>query len=83
MKRKFAKNYNIMRNLVFNPRTPLDLSLGLMKNLLTARPEESVGQQRGFGHDSQDGAADVQAEDGKERNLNWTNRRLQQSRSSD
>ncbi len=34
MKRKFAKNYSIMRNLVFNPRTPLDLSLGLMKNLL-------------------------------------------------
>jgi hypothetical protein len=34
MKRRFAKNYTIMRNLVFNPRTPLDLSLGLMKNLL-------------------------------------------------
>jgi hypothetical protein len=34
LKRKFAKNYNIMRNLVQNPRTPLDLSLGLMKNLL-------------------------------------------------
>jgi hypothetical protein len=34
MRRKFAKNYSIMRNLVFNPRTPLDLSLGLMKNLL-------------------------------------------------
>ncbi len=34
MKRKFAKNYNITRNLVYNPRTPLDLSLGLMKNLL-------------------------------------------------
>jgi hypothetical protein len=34
MRRKFAKNYNIMRNLVQNPRTPLDLSLGLMKNLL-------------------------------------------------
>jgi hypothetical protein len=34
LKRKFAKNYTIMRNLVFNPRTPLDLSLGLMKNLL-------------------------------------------------
>lgn len=34
MKRRFAKNYIIMRNLVFNPRTPLDLSLGLMKNLL-------------------------------------------------
>jgi hypothetical protein len=34
MKRKFAKNYSIMRNLVYNPRTPLDLSLGLMKVLL-------------------------------------------------
>ncbi len=34
MKRRFAKNYNIVRNLVFNPRTPLDLSLGLMKNIL-------------------------------------------------
>ncbi|MGB9233835.1 MAG: hypothetical protein WCC04_05430 [Terriglobales bacterium] len=34
LKRRFAKNYNIMRNLVFNPRTPLDLSLGLMKGLL-------------------------------------------------
>jgi len=34
MKRRFAKNYNVVRNLVFNPRTPLDVSLGLMKNLL-------------------------------------------------
>lgn len=35
MKRRFAKNYAIIRNLVFNPRTPLDVALGLMKNLLT------------------------------------------------
>jgi hypothetical protein len=34
LKRRFAKNYAIMRNLIFNPRTPLDISLGLMKNLL-------------------------------------------------
>jgi hypothetical protein len=34
LKRRFAKNYNITRNLVQNPRTPLDLSLGLMKNLM-------------------------------------------------
>jgi hypothetical protein len=34
MKRRFAKHYPVVRNLVFNPRTPLDLSLGLMKNLL-------------------------------------------------
>ncbi len=34
MKRRFAKNYTIMRNLVFNPRTPLDVALGLMKGLL-------------------------------------------------
>jgi len=35
MRRKYAKNYAIMRNLVTNPRTPIDTSLGLMKNLLT------------------------------------------------
>jgi hypothetical protein len=34
MKRRFAKNYNIIRNLVQNPRTPMDLALSLMKNLL-------------------------------------------------
>jgi hypothetical protein len=34
MKRRFAKNYATMRNLVYNPRTPLDASLGLMKGLL-------------------------------------------------
>jgi hypothetical protein len=34
MKRRFAKNYNVVRNLVANPRTPLDLSLGLMKNIM-------------------------------------------------
>lgn len=33
MKRRFMKNYNIVRNLTCNPRTPLDVSLGLMKNL--------------------------------------------------
>jgi hypothetical protein len=34
LKRRFAKNYIVIRNLVSNPRTPIDLSLGLMKNLL-------------------------------------------------
>ncbi len=34
MKRRFMKNYIVVRNLVANPRTPLDVSLGLMKNLL-------------------------------------------------
>jgi hypothetical protein len=34
MKRRYAKNYNVVRNLVANPRTPLDVSLALMKNLL-------------------------------------------------
>jgi hypothetical protein len=36
MKRRFVKNYNVVRNLVANPRTPIDVSLGLMKNLLVA-----------------------------------------------
>ena len=36
LKRRFMKNYIVVRNLVANPRTPLDLGLGLMKNLLAA-----------------------------------------------
>ena len=59
MKRKFAKNYSIMRNLVYNPRTPLDVSLRLMKNLLIHDLKNLIGEQRGFGHDSQAGAAHV------------------------
>jgi hypothetical protein len=35
LKRRFIKNYIVVRNLVANPRTPLDLGLNLMKNLLT------------------------------------------------
>jgi hypothetical protein len=34
MKRRFAKNYTILRNVVHNPRTPLDASLPLVKGLL-------------------------------------------------
>ena len=35
LKRRFMKNYGVVRNLVGNPRTPLDLGLGLMKHLQT------------------------------------------------
>lgn len=34
LKRRFMKNYVVVRNLVANPRTPLDLGLGLMKHLM-------------------------------------------------
>lgn len=34
LKRRFVKNYIVVRNLVGNPRTPIDLGLGLIKNLL-------------------------------------------------
>lgn len=34
LKRRFVKNYNVVRNLVANPRTPIDIGLALMKNLL-------------------------------------------------
>jgi len=34
LKRRFMKIYGVVRNLVGNPRTPLDLGLGLMKHLL-------------------------------------------------
>jgi hypothetical protein len=36
LKRRYMKLYNIVRNLVFNPRTPIDVSLGLMKNIMVA-----------------------------------------------
>lgn len=32
--RRFMKNYSVVRNLVNNPRSPIDLSLTLVKNLL-------------------------------------------------
>ena len=34
MKRRFMKMYPVVRNLTFNPRTPIDVSLGLIKNLM-------------------------------------------------
>ena len=34
MKRKFMKQYPVIRNLAFNPRAPIDVSLGIMKHLL-------------------------------------------------
>lgn len=34
MKRKFIRQYPIVRSLTFNPRTPMDVSLGLIKHLL-------------------------------------------------
>lgn len=45
MKRRFAKNYAVVRNLVFNPRTPLDVGLGLMKNLLVADLRNLAGNK--------------------------------------
>jgi hypothetical protein len=36
LKRRYMKQYNVVRNLVFNPRTPIDVSLGLMKNIMVA-----------------------------------------------
>jgi hypothetical protein len=45
MKRRFAKNYAVIRNLVFNPRTPLDVSLGLMKNMLTVDLKNLAGNK--------------------------------------
>ena len=65
MKRRFAKNYAIVRNLVFNPRTPLDLSLGLMKNMLVGDLRNLSRQQRNFRHGPQAGHQNVQAEDGQ------------------
>ena len=64
LKRRFMKNYKVVRNLVANPRTPLDLGLGLMKNLLIAGSEEHFRQQGSFRNHSQAGAENVQTERG-------------------
>jgi len=45
LKRRFMKNYKVVRNLVANPRTPLDLGLGLMKNLLVADLKHLAGNK--------------------------------------
>ena len=34
LKRRFMKHYAIVRNLAFNPRSPIDVSITLVKNLL-------------------------------------------------
>ncbi len=34
LRRRFMKQYNVVRNLVFNPRTPIDVSLSLMKGIM-------------------------------------------------
>jgi hypothetical protein len=36
LKRRFIKQYAVLRNLTFNPRTPIDVSLALVKHLMTA-----------------------------------------------
>jgi hypothetical protein len=45
MKRRFMKQYAILRNLTFNPRTPIDVSLGLVKHLLTADLRNLAGNK--------------------------------------
>jgi hypothetical protein len=43
--RRFLKNYPVLRNLVFNPRTPLDISLALIKNLLATDLRNLAGNR--------------------------------------
>ena len=35
LNRNFVKNYSIIRNLVNNPKTPVDISLHLLQRLIT------------------------------------------------
>jgi hypothetical protein len=45
MKRRFMKVYAVVRNLTFNPRTPIDVSIGLVKHLLTADLKNLAGNK--------------------------------------
>jgi hypothetical protein len=46
MKRRFAKNYAIVRNIVFNPRSPIDVSLPLMKHILVGDLKNLSGNKQ-------------------------------------
>jgi hypothetical protein len=45
MKRRFIKQYAVLRNLTFNPRTPIDVSMGLVKHLLTSDLRNLAGNK--------------------------------------
>jgi hypothetical protein len=45
MKRRFMKQYAVVRNLTFNPRIPIDVALGLVKHLLTADLKNLAGNK--------------------------------------
>lgn len=45
LKRRFMKQYAIVRNLTNNPRTPIDVSLGLVKHLLVTDLKNLAGNK--------------------------------------
>jgi len=45
LKRRFMKQYAIVRNLTNNPRTPIDVSLGLIKHLLVTDLKNLAGNK--------------------------------------
>jgi hypothetical protein len=45
LKRRFMKQYAILRNLTFNPRTPIDVAIGLVKHLLTQDLKNLAGNK--------------------------------------
>ena len=45
LKRRFMKQYAIVRNLCNNPRTPIDVSLGLIKHLLATDLKNLAGNK--------------------------------------
>jgi len=45
LKRRFMKQYAVVRNLTNNPRTPIDVSLGLVKHLLATDLKNLAGNK--------------------------------------
>jgi hypothetical protein len=45
LKRRFMKQYAVVRNLTNNPRTPIDVSLGLIKHLLATDLKNLAGNK--------------------------------------
>ena len=72
-KRKFMRNYVVQKNLANNPRTPLDVSLPIMKGLMINDLRVDVEEQEHQRHFAQDGGQALQAAVGKEARVDSTN----------
>lgn len=69
-KRNYMKNYGVLRALVNNPKTPLDVALPLLAHLLVKGPAGDGGEQERERNGAQIGCEDVPGQDRTQEGLN-------------